>query len=337
MKIKIVLLLLFVATFARAQDPVFTSYFVVPETLNPGFAGILETLHAGVLHRTQWPNGDRQIDTDYAFLNGLIGQNAAVGGNVISNREKFTNYSLTQVNAVYSYQVEVGDEWYFRPGIEAGYGIKHFDFDRLILEDQIDRDNGAIDPSSVDPAYRQENIKFVDVSAGFVFNTEKAWIGASLKHLNRPNISFSAEADVPLEMFLSVHGLWKYDFGDHPALGFLPKHTHLLLTGNYMMQGEYNRLDLGIGMVLETTAIRTSNALTFGATMSANPKRTSDNSHLLTSVNPFVSVTLSEFFMFNAAYDFSTSRLGNTHGVYELSLTYRLREDCWKCRNRKVR
>jgi hypothetical protein len=34
---------------------------------------------------------------------------------------------------------------------------------------------------------------------------DKAWFGASLKHLNKPNIAFTANAKVPLEMFLSIH------------------------------------------------------------------------------------------------------------------------------------
>jgi hypothetical protein len=41
--------------------------FLVPETLNPGFTGFMETTYAGILHREQWPDLDLKVDTDYAF------------------------------------------------------------------------------------------------------------------------------------------------------------------------------------------------------------------------------------------------------------------------------
>jgi hypothetical protein len=40
---------------------------LVPETLNPGFTGFMETTYAGILHREQWPDLDLKVDTDYAF------------------------------------------------------------------------------------------------------------------------------------------------------------------------------------------------------------------------------------------------------------------------------
>ena len=53
----------------KAQDPIFTQYFLVPESLNPAFTGTLVTGYMGIIHRSQWPNENRRIDTDYAFIN----------------------------------------------------------------------------------------------------------------------------------------------------------------------------------------------------------------------------------------------------------------------------
>jgi hypothetical protein len=39
------------------------------------------------------------------------------------------------------------------------------------------------------------------ISSGILLYSDKAWFGASLKHLNKPNIAFTANAKVPLEMF----------------------------------------------------------------------------------------------------------------------------------------
>ena len=97
MKIKLVAFIFFLCFChtAKAQDPVFTQYFMVPETLNPGFTGFLETTNAGVLHRTQWPDLNFKVDTDFAFMNTWIDEvNSGIGVSVLNHRENFTNFNL---------------------------------------------------------------------------------------------------------------------------------------------------------------------------------------------------------------------------------------------------
>ena len=67
MKIKVIvyIVLLSISFSAKAQDPIFTQCFMVPETLNPGFTGFLETTTAGILHKTQWPELNFRVDTDF--------------------------------------------------------------------------------------------------------------------------------------------------------------------------------------------------------------------------------------------------------------------------------
>ena len=72
MKSKIIALFIVLCSFqANAQDPIFTQYYLVPETLNPAFTGIANTWNAGLVHRRQWPDGNRKIDTQYAYLNTI--------------------------------------------------------------------------------------------------------------------------------------------------------------------------------------------------------------------------------------------------------------------------
>jgi type IX secretion system PorP/SprF family membrane protein len=332
MRIKglLLMILLGITSTVQAQDPVFTQYFMVPQTLDPGFTGIYEDWHAGLLHRTQWPNQDRQIDTDFGFVNKLIGLNSGLGVTLLSNREKFTHYSLSQINGTYSYAVELNDYWYFRPAIEVGFGVKNFNFGNLVLEDQINRETGAISPMSIDPTLRNRNINFIDFTAGMLFTTENLWLGATLKHINRPDISFTGNDNVPLEMFLSMHGMYEFDFlGRHPS--FFPDNSRIIVTANYMQQGEYNRLDAGAALVLHQWSL--------GATVATNPNGKSNNSHFLTSVNPFVSIRMLDHFVFGCSYDANTSKLGNTHGVFEIGLTYQADIDlnCQSCPNYLVK
>lgn len=329
MKLKLIIFILcyFFSIEVKAQDPVFTQFFLVPETLNPGFTGYLDTWHAGGLHRSQWPDGDRKITTNYAFVNNAVSDKVGLGITVLNQHEVFTNYNYFQFNGAFAYKVELDQDWSLRPAIEVGYGNKSYNFGNLLLEDQIDINTGAISSGSVDPSIlnRNDKINFIDMSTGFVIDKEGAWFGAALKHLTRPNISFTATGNVPLDLFLTIHGGYSFDIYDirYP----FPVGTNLLITGNYMRQAQYNRFDFGAFLVFQT--------LTIGATTVTNIERRSDNSHFLTSINPSVSVQFGKYFVFGYSYDVSTSRLSNTQGVHELSLTWQFefRHKCIGCPN----
>ena len=95
MKIKIAVLALLGFTAVRAQDPIFTQYFMAPQSLNPGFTGFMETTYIGVLHRSQWPDSDLKINTDYAFVNTWVeSMNSGLGVSFLSQRESFTDYGF---------------------------------------------------------------------------------------------------------------------------------------------------------------------------------------------------------------------------------------------------
>lgn len=329
MKIKIaVLIVVFGYSLGvKAQDPIFTQYFMVPETLNPGFSGFLETTKAGILHRTQWPDLNFRVDTDYAFMNTWLEKaDSGIGLSVLNHREKFTDYNFTQVNLNYAYRVQLNDEWFFRPAIEVGFGNKSYGFQNIFLEDQINLGLGTINSSSIDPLLLNEKVTFFDFSAGMLFNNEEAWFGLSLKHINKPNISFSTIGNLPLEMFFSANAGYEFKLADYIDIVALPYETRMLLTSNFMTQGEYSRVDLGTALVFDT--------FFFGVSAATNPGKKVNNSHLLTSINPFGGLQY-EHFKFGYSYDFNTSKIGKTGGIFELSLIYQFDLDvkCFGCPN----
>lgn len=331
MKYKLFLYIIFLlaALQVKAQDPIFTQFYLVPEHLNPAFTGVANTWNAGLIHRRQWPNGNRKIDTEYGFVNNLITDEIGVGLTVLNNKEVFTDYNYFQLNGVFAYRIDLDDDWRMRFGLEAGYGRKDYNFKNLLLEDQINSNDGSISANSTDPGILHNNTKldFMDVSVGFVVDQENAWFGATLKHINRPDISFTEKGVAPLDMFLTVHGGYYFPFDDSP-LRILPDGSTLMITGNYMRQSQYDRLD--IGAVVDLTRF------SFGVTATTNPEGRSSNSHLVTSVNPIVSLKTGEF-TFGYSYDISTSRMGQTRGVHELTLTWLSNHACSHCDNYKIR
>lgn len=329
MKLKIILTVLYCCVFSQvnAQDPIFTQYFLVPETLNPGFSGFMETTNAGIIHRSQWPDLDFKVETEYAFVNTWSEKmNSGIGFSVLNHRENNTNYGLTQFNFNYAYRVELNDEWYFRPALEIGFGTKSFNFGNLLLADQINIGSGVINPVSSDLVIINDRFNFFDFSAGMVVNNENSYFGLSLKHLNKPNISFVADRNIPLNMFFSATAGYEFLVVDYLDITLFPYETKFLLSANYMNQGEYNRLDLGSSIMFKKAF--------FGLSSSINPSLKTNNSHLITSVNVFAGLQY-EHLKFGLSHDFNTSKIGRTGGIYELSMTYQfdLTIKCFGCPN----
>lgn len=331
MKFKLFIYLLFtlITITVKAQDPVFTQFMLVPETINPAFTGIANAWNAGILNRRQWPDGNRRMDTRYAYANNMVTDQLAVGGTVLNHHEVFTNYNYFQLNGAVSYRVELDYEWRLRMGLEGGYGRKNFNFGNLLLEDQINVNDGSISGGSIDPGVLNggDKIDFWDFSFGVVIDKENAWFGASLKHINRPDISFTETGNVPLDMFLTVHGGYYLTF-EKMSMSFLPDDSDVFFTFNYMRQAQYNRLD--IGAVLEMPMF------SFGIMAATNPERKSNNGHFITSINPIISTKFNQF-TFGYSYDLNTSKLGRTQGVHELSLTWQSDHTCNRCDNYKVK
>ncbi|TWO32958.1 type IX secretion system membrane protein PorP/SprF [Seonamhaeicola sediminis] len=325
MKIKLYISIAIFSCFfsikGAAQDPIFSQYFQVPETLNPAFSGFENASYFGLIHRTQWPNLDLRVNTDYVFFNTWVEHVGGLGFSILNQHESNTKYNHLQGNINYAYHVRLSNDWYFRPALEIGFGTKSFNFRNILLSDQININSGTINPVSTDvfALNANRNITFFDFTAGFVFdkkntnNDTDLWLGAVIKHLNTPNISFVENGHTPLDIFYSIHASYKFPYYDY---------NDIMFSANYMQQGAYNRLDLTSMLKLEK--------LFLGATAVTNPAKNSNNSHLLTSINAFAGLEF-ERLRFGFSYDFNTSGIGRTDGVYELSITYLA--DCLICRS----
>ena len=319
MKRIIILILLVSQIKGVAQDPIHTQFFMVPETLSSSFTGAKQSTRAGIIHWTQWPGLNFSINTQFAFVDNWFEEiNSGVGISVLNHKETTTRYNFTQVNLNYAYQFPISEEWNVRPSISVGYGAKDFGFQNLVLEDQINIFSGIINVNSIDPINLNETIRFLDFSASVLFNSDNSWVGFTVKHLNKPNISMEMEGQDDLEMFMSLHSSLYIPFGDYRS------DNKLFVLANGMMQGAYNRFDLGAKYEMDRFA--------FGLLAATNPIKTDPNSHFLTSINAFVGMDW-EGFRFGYSYDFNVTEIGRTGGVYELSVSYDFlnNDNCFGC------
>jgi hypothetical protein len=117
---------------------------------------------------------------------------------------------------------------------------------------------------------------------------------------------------------MSLHGSLNIPFGGYK------NDNKLFVLANGMMQGAYNRFDLGAKYEMDR--------FSFGLLAATNPIKTDPNSHFLTSINAFVGMDW-EGFRFGYSYDFNVTEIGRTGGVYELSISYDFlnNDNCFGC------
>jgi type IX secretion system PorP/SprF family membrane protein len=296
----------------HAQDPIFTQFHSIPTLLNPSFSGADGNSRISTGYRIQWPNDGYKITTQFAsFDTWSETLNSGLGISVRNHKENLTSYNFTQVDLTYSYHVELNNEWTFFPGLSSGFGIKNFNFQGLLLEDQINISTGSIGASN-DPLINNDQIKFIDFSAGFLFYNEYTWFGGSIKHINKPNISFSNEGNLPLPIFFSFHGGYLIEFAPTYRDNIIDR-SNLFLTFNYMQQALYNRLDFGTQLEIDN--------LSLGVFVSSIPKKIDENSHTISSINTVLGFKIKDFKV-GFSKDFTTSKIGKTGGTYEFTFQY---------------
>lgn len=312
-----------------AQDPVFTQFYASPMLMNPSFAGSGGNTRIGVGYRNQWNGSNYKLSTSYASVDNWIESiNSGLGLSLLNQKEELTNYNFTQINLSYSYHLKLSDKLTFFPGISFGYGLKHFNFQNLVLGDQINILDGTISPSS-DPFVENDKINFFDISVGGILYFENAWLGTSLKHLTKPNISFLNDENLPLAILLSIHGGYRLTLNQNSDQSFLPNNSFLFLTFNYIKQDTYNRLDLGAEVEISK--------FYFGVLTTTQVKNTNDDSQFLLSVNPLVGLQFKKL-KIGFSYDFPISDIGNIAGTSEITIQYsvgksKTRKRIWQIKN----
>jgi len=302
------------ATILYAQDVIFSQNFLVPETINTSFTGALRSSKAGTVHRSQWRNSGLKTNSSFVFFDTWFeGYKTGLGISVLNQTESASSYTFNQINFNYAMAFQINDSWYFRPSISVGYGAKNYGFQNLLLEDQINVNSGNINTSTLDPLLLSQLRSFFDFSSSVLFNNDDSWIGLTVKHLNKPNISLTENGNVPLDVFISAHSNILIPIFNNYRNDFAGMSKLYLLT-NFMMQGQFNRLDIGTQYVID-------DRFSLGILASTSPMKNANQSALISAVNAFAGVRWNGF-RFGYSYDINTTKLLNTGGIHEFSISY---------------
>ena len=328
---RIIIFILIISSSLRlcAQDPVFTQFYASPTILNPAFAGSMNSTRFSAGYRDQWQGVKSDLKTFYASADGYMGAiKSGIGANIINQKEDLSGYSYTQINLLYSFHIQLNNDWSLFPGISFGYGFKQFNLNGLLFEDQIDISSGNFDPTR-ESFIDKSSISLFDLSAGIVMYHHNAWIGLSLKHLTNPDISFLEDETAPLETFISLHGGYRFNISESNPYRSDSQGTYLFLTGNYMHQGPYDRFDLGAEFQISRLFIGLLTATRFNNQI--------DSADYLLSLNPTTGLQIDNF-KIGFSYDFPVSAIGSNAGTAEITMQYLLgniykRNRRWQMKN----
>jgi type IX secretion system PorP/SprF family membrane protein len=187
----------------QAQDPHFSQFFASPLTLNPAFTGKFDgQLRLAANHRDQWPSIPKAYVTTSASVDFSILKNKIPAGDVfgigfsgLSDQSADAALKLNYGSVSLSYHKALDENGYntIGAGFQATYSSAILDFTKLTFEDQLTQ-NGFTGVTA-ENLNNGSNQNYVDVNAGLLYSgssngTNNFYLGASVYHINRPNLSF---------------------------------------------------------------------------------------------------------------------------------------------------
>jgi type IX secretion system PorP/SprF family membrane protein len=216
------------------------------QKFNPSSFGMNQLNRVGVLYNSLRVNEASAMDNKYFF--GSIAfqeKNFSLGIDVNSFKLNDTGLNSSLANLSYVYKIQLSNYTFFLPGITVGLGSSRVNVENLTFEDQLNTSTGFISTESIDPlAPIISDINYFDLGASFIIHNEYYLVGLSLKHLNKPNVSFNKE--VPFAKPISIGLQGAYEFNINPfERGFLPRFSYLYTYLNFRKYGDSMYIALG--------------------------------------------------------------------------------------------
>ncbi|WP_235923493.1 PorP/SprF family type IX secretion system membrane protein [Psychroflexus aurantiacus] len=205
------MLLLFSNSAVSQQDPNFTQYMYNTLTINPAYAGTRDIFSAAVLHRSQWLGFDGAPSSQTFSAHSPI-KDGKMGLGLTLINDKIGITRETEINAVYSYEIEFVEDTKLSFGINAGVNFLSLDYNDLNI----------YDPS--DPEFSNfENKTSPQVGLGAFWYNDQYYVGLSVPAILRTDrYSESSVTDATVRDRLHYYLTAGYVFDINPTLKFKP-------------------------------------------------------------------------------------------------------------------
>lgn len=327
-----VLTLLFCTTInvtdATAQDPRFSQINASSVFVNPAMTGLYEgKLRVGMNYRDQWSSFLGQVpfrtfgaSLDYRFYVQKR-DFFSMGLTLIQDEAGDSRLSMNSVKASFSYMKQLSggrgyrNVQYLVAGAQLGYAQNSVNWTALRFSTQFD--GSSFDPSiPTGEDFESTTNFYADFNAGLLWyallgSDKSVYAGASVHHLNQPNISFLDNETETLNSTYIIHG-----GGEIP----INRDASFLPVTRAMFQGNSYQIDFG-GTVRFTTSDFNDVALRIGAT----GRIVNGVDQIGTDALTVISALEWDRWSLGMSYDITVSNLSTFNdgrGAFEISLTY---------------
>ena len=335
----IVMFLLSCRNDLKAQDPRLSQFYAAPFYVNPAMTGVFEgRFRVNANYRDQWSSvlGSvpfRTFSAGFDLRYRILEEDyIAFGFNAIRDEVGVGHYVQNRSYLNASYLKKIGgnkyttSNQYLVAAGQIGAGQNTIEWNNFWFSEQYDLSNGGF-PNLALPngeggilGESQDTDIFLDVNAGLLYyalfaSNKSIYVGASVHHLNAPEISFFDSGET-LEM------KWVAHMG-----GEIPFNKQLSVLPAFIFMKQAS-----------------STSTTFGANFRYNNHDWNEVAiragvwpHISSSVNSrlfFEALTFATIFEFNSwniglSYDITTSNLraaNDSRGAFEMSLIYTHKE-----------
>lgn len=246
-------ILVFIAGYITAQDPVFSQFYLSPLQLNPGLSGLTEAPRFSANYRNQFPgfnNAYRTYAVSYDQFFPSI--NSGAGLWILSDDAGDGILKTIKIAGIFSYRLRLNDDFFVKMGTEIGFVQSTLHWDQLRFGDQIDDYLGTISPGgspfpTEEVAPEKNTVIYPDLGLGFVLYGERLYGGVSIRHLNQPKPDFldinpSLSPGIPMRWTIHGGGTWPI------FSGVFNSKTEVTLSPSliFVRQGPFQQINGGI-------------------------------------------------------------------------------------------
>ncbi len=244
----------------NAQDIHYSHVHTAPLYFNPAMTGVFNggNIRLVANGRSQWQSFTEGYNTALASADMKVGSLGSsilgAGLQLYSDRAGELDFGKTGANLTTSVLMPLSrnSEHFISFGMSAGLVMNHIDLTRLKGNDN--EPNGTLNFSN--------SKNYFDLSAGGTYFATRDefnyfYIGASVSHINKPNVSFAEEGFSELASKLTIHGGGSYA---------LNKVIALQPTFVYYSQGAQNQFYGGTFVKFSKTVFTKNNKIHRGQT-----------------------------------------------------------------------
>lgn len=219
------LLVLGTQTVSAQQDPNFTQYMYNTLSINPAYAGSRDVFSAVALHRSQWLgfNGAPASQT-FSAHTPISDDKMGLGFNIVNDQIGITQE--TDINAVYSYALEMSRYTKLSFGINAGVNLMNIDFTDLNIFDPTDPEFNNNIENKISP----------QLGLGAFLYNDKYFVGLSVPSLLRNDrFSDNSISDATVRDRLHYYLTAGVVFDLTPSLKFKPSVLFRHVSGSPLL------------------------------------------------------------------------------------------------------